>query len=141
MLLPIEVGDQLNTLSEFRGPPLVELTYSVQTYIPQVGGESYPAATNDKMSGYEISLAETFDFRRGKYDDNDGERNLDTDGFTVRTDGLFKTLLSHPTKRLAEKNMLNWLMSHLSVSWTRSNGNWDHLVKGNDVVEVELRFL
>ena len=119
---------------------LVKLTFTAETYTPQIDGTDNAGAA-DNRRGYEISLAETLDIRRGKFDDDDGEFHLDTEGLTLKSDGLFKYIFAHP--RMADgKSRLSRLAGHVSISWTKfkvDSGRDSPVLRGDDVVQIAIR--
>jgi hypothetical protein len=123
---------------------LVKLTRAVQTYRPQIDGVDWGNSSDDQRSGYEISLAETLDIRRGKFDDDDGELHLDTKGLTIRSDGLVKFLFAHPQMAPDKASRLSRLARHVSISWTRSeeeSREVDAMIRrGDDVVQMMVKF-
>jgi hypothetical protein len=78
---------------DYQSLDLITLNYSSETYTPQIAGFRSDSRSEDDMSGYEISLAETITIRRGEFNDYDGELRFKTKGFSIKTDGLFKYIL------------------------------------------------
>ena len=98
------------------------VTFSTETYRPQVDGAHVTSLAEDDKSGFEVSILETVAIRRGTYDDFDGEVHLKTSGWTVKSDGLFK-FFAHQldsTPSNSEGGALQFLARHLSISWSRS---------------------
>ena len=97
------------------------VTFSTETYRPQVDGVHVTSRAEDDKSGFEVSILETVSIRRGTYDDFDGEIHLETSGWTVKSDGLFK-FFAHQldsTPSNSEGGALQFLARHLSISWSR----------------------
>ena len=97
------------------------VTFSKETYRPQVDGAHVTSLAEDDKSGFEVSIMETVAVRRGTYDDFDGEVHLKTSGWTVKSDGLFK-FFAHQldsTPSNSEDGALQFLARHLSISWSR----------------------
>ena len=97
------------------------VTFSKETYRPQINGALITSLAEDDKSGVEISILETVSIRRGEYDDFDGEIHLETSGWTVKSDGLFK-FFAHQldsTPSSSGGNALQFLARHLSISWSR----------------------
>lgn len=97
------------------------VTFSTETYRPQVDGAHVTSLAEDDKSGFEVSILETISIRRGTYDDFDGEIHLKTSGWTVKSDGLFK-FFAHQldsTPSSSGGDALQFLARHLSISWSR----------------------
>ena len=97
------------------------VTFSKETYRPQIDGVHITSRAEDDKSGIEISILETLAIRRGTYDNFDGEIHLKTSGWTVKSDGLFKFFahsLDSKSPR-SERGVLQFLARHLSISWSR----------------------
>lgn len=97
------------------------VTFSTETYRPQVDGAHVTSLAEDDKSGFEVSILETVSIRRGTYDDFDGEIHLKTSGWTVKSDGLFK-FFAHQldsTPSSSGGDALQFLARHLSISWSR----------------------
>ena len=97
------------------------VTFSTETYRPQVDGAHVTSLAEDDKSGFEVSILETVSIRRGTYDDFDGEVHLKTSGWTVKSDGLFK-LFAHQLGNNPSNSggsALQFLAKHLSISWSR----------------------
>lgn len=97
------------------------VTFSTETYRPQIEGVHITSRAEDDKSGIEISILETVSIRRGTYDDFDGEVRLKTSGWTVKSDGLFKFLLyqQDSTPSSSAGDALQFLARHLSIRWSR----------------------
>ena len=97
------------------------VTFSKETYRPQVDGAHVTSLAEDDKSGFEVSILETVAIRRGTYDDFDGDVHLKTSGWTVKSDGLFKffayQLDSTPSN--FGRDALQFIARHLSISWSR----------------------
>ena len=97
------------------------VTFSKETYLPQIAGVHITSRAEDDKSGVEASILETLAIRRGTYDDFDGEVHLKTSGWTVKSDGLFK-IIAHVLDSKSpdsEREVLQFLARHLSISWSR----------------------
>ncbi len=96
------------------------VTFSKETYRPQIDGTHVTSLAEDDKSGVEISILETVSIRRGEYDDFDGRVHLKTSGWTIKSDGYFKFLAHHleNTPPSSERDALRFLARHLSVSWS-----------------------
>ena len=97
------------------------VTFSKETYRPQVDGAHITSLAEDDKSGFEVSILETVAIRRGTYDDFDGEVHLKTSGWTVKSDGLFK-FFAHQldsTPSNSKGGALLFIARHLSISWSR----------------------
>ena len=108
----------LSWQEEAVGIDLLMATRTVERYIPQIDNTEEKGTSDDKR-GYEIAVFETLEMRRGTFDDDDGAVHLDTEGFTVKSDGIFK-LMTVYQKKTDEKNS-HWLSiaEHVSISWTK----------------------
>ena len=109
---------EIDRNSESLDVPLGSLTFSRETYRPQVEGVQAASRAGDEKTGIEIAILETLSFRWGKYDDFDGEIHLKTSGRTIQSDGLFRYMA-----RLLEsqppgswRNRLLFLLRRLAVS-------------------------
>ena len=97
------------------------VTFSTETYRPQIDGVPVTNLAEDDKCGFEVSILETVAIRRGTYDDFDGKVHLKTSGWTVKSDGLFK-FFAHQldsTPSNSEGGALQFLARHLSISWSR----------------------
>jgi len=99
---------------------LFGVRFAGETYRPQIEGTVTSKISEDSKSGTEISLLETVDFRRGEYEDQDGEIYLDTKGVTIRSDGISKVLAARlgDTSRSPQRDALHFLANHLSIRWS-----------------------
>ena len=97
------------------------VTFSKETYRPQVDGAHVTSLAEDDKSGFEVSILEAVAIRRGTYDHFDGYVHLKTSGWTVKSDGLFKffayQLDSTPSN--FGRDALQFIARHLSISWSR----------------------
>ena len=106
--------------SDSLGLAIGRVTFSKETYRPQVDGAHITSLAEDDMSGVEVSILETVAIRRGTYDDFDGETHLKTSGWTVKSDGLFKFFAHQDsTSSNSGGGALQFLARHLSISWSR----------------------
>ena len=92
-----------------------------RTYYPYEGDSYVPSPAEHDKSGVEVSIMETVSIRRGTSDGLDGDIDLKTSGWTIKSDGLFKffahQLGSNPLS--SERDALQFLARHLSISWSR----------------------
>ena len=98
-----------------------KVTFSKETYRPQIEGVHVTDIAEDDKNGVEISILETYSFRRGEYDDFDGSIHLKTSGVTMNSEGLFK-LMAHALSGApasSEIKALRFLFEHLSFAWSR----------------------
>ena len=97
------------------------VTFSKEIYRPQIDGVHITSRAEDDKSGVEASILETLAIRRGTYDNFYGEPRLNTSGWTVKSDGLFK-IIAHVLDSKSpgsERKVLQFLARHLSISWSR----------------------
>ncbi len=96
-----------------------EVTFSRETYRPQIEGVQASRADDDKR-GFEVSILETISFRRGEYDDFDGNIHQKTSGGTIRSDGFFRYMAHHleSTPPSSSRDGLLFVVKHLSISRT-----------------------
>ena len=116
------------------------VTFSKETYRPQIKGVEVTDIAEDEKSGIEISILETFSFRRGEYDDFDGSIHLETSGRTVNSDGLFK-LLAHLLRTAPAspgQNALRFLSEHLSIAWSRFDYEPELPASGHSFLSLSL---
>lgn len=102
------------------------VTFSKETYRPQIAGVHITSRAEDDKSGIEVSILETLAIRRGTLDDFNGEIHLKTSGWTVKSDGLFKVIAHFLGSKSpsSEREVLQFLARHLSISWSRfDNGS------------------
>ena len=106
--------------SDSLGLPLGRMTFSGETYRPQVEGSQVTSRAEDDKWGVEISFLETISFRWGKYDDIDGSVHLKTSGRTIQSDGLFRYMAHHLESQPpgSGRDGLLFLLRRLSVSWS-----------------------
>ena len=97
------------------------VTFSKEIYRPQIDGVHITSRAEDDKSGVEASILETLAIRRGTYDNFDGEIHLNTSGWTVKSDGLFKIIAHFLDSKSpgSEREVLQFLARHLSISWSR----------------------
>ena len=107
--------------SDSLGIPLSRVTFSTETYRPQVEGIKAASRAEDDKIGIEISILETVSFRWGKYDDFDGEVHLKTSGRTIQSDGLFQYVAGHLESQPpgSMRDALLFLLRRLSISRSR----------------------
>ncbi|MDE2812511.1 MAG: hypothetical protein OXM01_05790 [Gemmatimonadota bacterium] len=101
------------------------VTFSKETYLPQINGAHVISLAEDDKSGVEVSILETVAIRRGTYDDFDGGIHLKTSGWTVKSDGLFK-FFAHQLDSTSSNSgggALQFLARHLSISWSQFEYN------------------
>ena len=67
-----------------------KVTLAEETYRPQIEGVQATSIADDYKRGFEVSILETISFRRGEFDDFDGEVYVKTSGRTIRSEGLFR---------------------------------------------------
>ncbi|HEX2998815.1 MAG TPA: hypothetical protein VHR86_01050, partial [Armatimonadota bacterium] len=93
-------------------------TMSRDVYKPRIGGKIVDPRCNDDMDGWEYSLLETVSFRRGSFDDRDGDRHYTTSGMTLSSEGLFTaiTLLRAKSEKM---NYIDYILQNSSIAWTR----------------------
>ena len=101
--------------------PIAEVTFSRETYRPQIEGVQATSRADDDKRGLEVSILETVSFRRGKTDDFDGEVGFETSGETIRTDGFFRYMAHHLESQppSSSRDALLSVARHLSISWSR----------------------
>ena len=93
---------------------------SQETYYPYKKDAYVPTAERDN-SGVEVSIMETISIRRGTSDLLDGDIDLKTSGWTVKSDGLFKIIAHFLDSKSpsSERDALQFLARHLSINWSR----------------------
>ena len=107
---------------------LAKFTMTGETYYPTIDGHQPSENELDDKAGWEIELINTIGIRRGQFSDIDGELTYDTEGLTVKSDGLFQ-LASDFLKRGYNYNnvktakALAYMLDRLSVSWTKTKHN------------------
>lgn len=79
-----------------------------------------PSPSEHDKSGVEVSIMETVSIRRGSID-LEGYTSLQTSGWTVKSDGLFKIIAHFLDSKSpsSERDVLRFLARHLSISWSR----------------------
>ena len=117
---------------------LFRFTGALERYTPQVGGIEQPG-TSDNMRGFEFSFLDILDIRRGKYDDDDGQRHSDTTGYTLRSDGVFR-FIQMLTRQESQKNhWFDFVANHFSICWSKfEQKSASH---SSDTSHTELRIL
>jgi len=72
--------------------------------------------------GWELNLLEFISLRRGRYEDNAGRVFYDTDGFGLRSTGVFRIVfILNP--RLKSNSILSFMGSHVDVQYNTSKFN------------------
>ena len=96
------------------------VTFSRETYRPQIEGVQATSRADDDKRGFEVSILETISFRRGEYDDFDGNIHHRTSGGTIRSDGFFRYMAHHleSTPPSSSRDGLLFVVKHLSISRT-----------------------
>ena len=96
------------------------VTFSRETYRPQIEGVQATSRADDDKRGFEVSILETISFRRGEYDDFDGNIHQKTSGGTIRSDGFFRYMAHHleSTPPSSSRDGLLFVVKHLSISRT-----------------------
>ena len=115
---------------------LVELAYATQIYTPQIAGDEYGSSVDDEGRGYEVSFLETLEIRRGTFDDDDGDRHYDTEGVTIKSDGMAKWFFGYP--QMTSDDWFSRLARHVSISWTKL-GRDSLGMGGGNVVQITAR--
>ena len=116
-----------------------KITSGLEKYTPQVGGIEEPG-TADNMKGIEISFFEILDIRRGKYDDKDGRRHLDTGGYTLKSDGLFRIIQVIKQRESQQNHWFNFFADHLSISWTQFSQSGEPFLSRTSHAEFKFLF-
>lgn len=114
---------------------------ATETYRPQIEGVEAASLADDDKRGYEVSILETISFRRGEYDDFDGEVHFRTSGETVRSDGLFRYMAHHLERAPpgSSRDALLFAARHLSISWSRFANHPDWPAEGHSSLGLSLR--
>ena len=117
------------------------VTLATETYRPQIEGVRATSLADDDKRGFEVSILETITFRRGEYDDYDGEVHFRTSGETVRSDGLFRYMAHHleRTPPGTSRDALLFVARHLSISWSRFANNPDWPAEGHSYLGLSFR--
>ena len=114
--------------SDFPRYSLARVTFSKETYRPQVEGVKAASGAEDDKTGIEISILETVSIRWGKYDDFDGQVHMKTSGGTIQSDGLFHYMAGHLEGQPPgpKRDGLLFLLRRLSISrsWFTYNPGW-----------------
>ena len=104
------------------------VTFARETYRPQIEGVQVTSRAEDKKSGIEVSILETLSFRRGEYDDFDGEVRFKTRGGTIRSDGFFRYMAHHleSTPPSSSREALLFVLRHVAISrsWFANHPEW-----------------
>ena len=103
-------------------------SYKEDAYVPS-------PAEHDK-SGVEVSIMETVSIRRGTSDGLDGDIDLTTSGWTVKSDGLFKIIAHFLDSKSpsSERDALQFLARRLSISWSRFENNPAWLARSHSFI-------
>ncbi len=118
-----------------------KVTLATETYRPQIEGARVTSLADDDKRGFEVSILETISFRRGEYDDFDGEVHLRTSGETVRSDGLFRYMTHHLERAPpgTSRDALLFVARHLSISWSRFANHPDWPAEGHSCLGLSFR--
>ncbi len=118
-----------------------KVTLATETYRPQIEGVQVTSLAEDDKRGYEVSILETISFRRGEYDDYDGEVHFRTSGETVRSNGLFRYMAHHLERAPpgTSRDALLFVARHLSISWSRFANNPDWPAEGHSYLGLSFR--
>ena len=118
-----------------------EVLLSRETYRPQIEGVRATSLADDDMRGFEVSILETISFRRGEYDDFDGEVHFRTSGETVRSDGLFRYMAHHLERAppSSSRDAFLFVARHLSISWSRFANHPDWPAEGHTFLGLSFR--
>ncbi len=104
------------------------VTFARETYRPQIEGVQVTSRAEDDKSGIEVSILETISFRRGEYDDFDGEVHFETRGGTIRSDGFFRYMAHHleSTPPGSSRDALLFVLRHVAISrsWFANHPEW-----------------
>lgn len=95
------------------------MTFARETYQPLTEGVQV-RSLEDQKRGIEFSILETITFRRGEYDDLDGDIHFRTRGGTIGSDGFFKYVAHHLESAPPGSSLDAFLfvVRHLSISWS-----------------------
>ena len=104
-----------------------------RTYYPYEEDAYVPSPAEHDKSGVEVSIMETVSIRRGTSDGLDGDIDLKTSGWTVKSDGLFKIIAHFLDSKSpsSERDALQFLARRLSISWSRFDDRSSSLLFGN----------
>jgi hypothetical protein len=96
-----------------------KVTFARETYQPLTEGVQV-RSLEDQKRGIEFSILETITFRRGEYDDLDGDIHFRTRGGTIGSDGFFKYVAHHLESAPPGSSLDAFLfvVRHLSISWS-----------------------
>ena len=107
---------------------LGRVTFARETYRPQIEGVRVTSRAEDDKGGIEISILETISFRRGEYDDFDGDIHFKTRGGTIRSDGFFRYMAHHleSTPPGSSRDALLFVLRHVAISrsWFANHPEW-----------------
>ena len=97
-------------------------TISAEQFTPQIaGGDASGAA--DEAIGFELTLLETVAIRFGRYDDDDGERHIDSWGWTLQSDALRLLLNRRYGSWTSHESGLarnfHFLLNRFSFAWSQ----------------------
>ena len=117
------------------------VTLATETYRPHIEGVEATGLADDDKRGFEVSILETISFRRGEYDDFDGEVHFRTSGETVRSDGLFRYMAHHLERAPpgSSRDALLFVARHLSISWSRFANHPDLPAEGHSSLGLSFR--
>ena len=118
---------------------LLRFMSTFEKYTPQVGGTE-ESGTSDDMKGIEFSFFDILDIRRGKYDDDDGRRHLETKGYTLKSDGIVR-FIQILTRQESQKNYwFDFIVNHFSISWTKFKQESDSIYLDTSHTEFQILF-
>ena len=122
---------------------LGKITFTEETYRPQLEGVKVTEIIEIEKSGLEISILETLSFRRGEYGSSDDSIHLNTSGVTINSDGPFKIMDHALSSAPASSSIKGFrsLFKHLSVVWSRFEYDMDEWwlpTKGHSSISLSL---
>jgi len=104
-----------------------------------ITGNSKPGIETSR--GWELNILELISLRHGRYEDPGGAVFYDTDGFGLRSTGVFKiAFIVNP--RLKSNSILSFMGSHVDVQYNTSKFNTrpGHPLEGTKFKGVRVSF-
>ncbi len=118
---------------------VLKLIGAYEKLTPQIRGSEVPGAS-DSMGGIELSFCDVLSIRRGKYDDEDGNRHVRTSGYTLRSDGILRLFQILARQESQENKWLDFIADHFSISWTEFSQDSDSGFQDTSHAEFRILF-
>ncbi len=75
-----------------------------------------------KRTGWEVNLGELFSYRRGKLEDQEGNRVYQTEGYGIQLRGFFK-FIAYSSQAIQEQPIFQWVFNHIDLRYNHCSNS------------------